>query len=486
MKLLLIAPASGHWQKVGKQQFFNGKTFRFSLLSLLSVAAETPAEVEIQIVDEQIEEIPWNHHYDLVGVTCMTALAPRAYQIADSFRERKIPVVLGGMHPSVLPQEALEHADAVVAGEVEGIWQKVIQDTQAGKLNGVYQRETPCDLHHLKPLPRHLLNRQGYATVHAVHATRGCPHHCNFCSVSAVHGGIQRKRPVEEVLAEVATIPDRHFIFVDDNLTADHEYAHELFAGLVPLGKKWMTQSTLEIVEDPCLVDLAAQAGCRGFFVGLETFSDHNLGLSDKTFNQVSHYREAIAFLHSRGIGVEAGIVFGFDGDDVGVFRKTLDLLDQIHVDLIQVSIFTPLPGTPRFESMQDRLVDRDWEHYDFHQPVFKPLGMSPSDLQAGHDWVTHEFYRPWRIARRLAWRSTLPKGIETLPYAVAMNLAYYGRTLRWQIKGYDPAVHPNGPVSGHFQQGKSSSSWLPQSKGLFPHPINLSTSPKSTKLILR
>ncbi|MBN1268200.1 MAG: B12-binding domain-containing radical SAM protein [Kiritimatiellae bacterium] len=441
MQIILIAPASGKWRHVGRRRLFSGKTFRFSMLSLLSVAAETPPGVDVRIVDEQIEEVPWDADVDLVGITCMTALAPRAYEIAARFRARGIRVVLGGMHPTLFSEEALRHADAVVAGEAEGQWPRVIEDARAGRLKGIYRSETLHDLRGLKPVPRHLLRGKQYATVHAVQATRGCPHGCDFCAVSAFNRQTQRRRPVDEVVAEVQTIPDRFFIFVDDNLTADPEYAKALFTALAPLRKWWITQATLAIADDEALLDLAARAGCKGVFVGLETFSEVNLEGVNKGFNKVDDYRQKIARLHAHGIAVEAGIVFGFDGDRPEVFARTLKMLDDLEIDVIQVSIFTPLPGTRRFEAMQARLTDRDWAHYDFHSVVFQPAGMDAASLQAGHDWVTREFYRPWRILRRL-WRHALrPGGVGPLVYLAAINFAYYGRVVRWGIRGCNPAA---------------------------------------------
>lgn len=438
MNILLIAPSSGQWRQAGRARVFHGKTFRFSLLSLLSVAAETPEGYSVRIVDEQFDEIPWEADTGLVGITCMTALAPRAYEIADEFRRRGRPVVLGGMHPTFCREEALRHADAVVAGEAEGIWAQVVEDAQNGSLQGVYQCAAACDLRGLKRPPYHLLKRGGYST-YPVLATRGCPHRCAFCSVSAFNQGVQRKRPVGEVVAEVAALPSRSFLFVDDNLTADREYAIELFQALTPLGKTWITQSSLQIAEDTELVEWQARAGCVGVFVGLETFSERNLEGVNKGFNKVDEYREAVRVLHGNGIGVEAGIVFGFDGDDAGVFARTLAMLDDLQIDLIQTSIFTPLPGTPLMESMRDRIVDRNWAHYDFHHVVFEPKGMSAESLQAGHDWVTREFYRPHRIARRLARQVAHPRGWRSFPFAAAINAAYYGRIRQWHVEGWNP-----------------------------------------------
>ncbi len=443
MNILLIAPASGKWNQVGHARIFNGKIFRFSLMSLLSVAAETPTEHTIRIIDEQIDAIPWNEPFDLVGITCMTALAPRAYFIADRFRQRGVPVVLGGMHPTFCPEEALDHADSVVLGEAEGIWHTVLLDAQNGNLQTTYQRQTPFSMNHLQMPPYHLLQPGRYSTF-PVEATRGCPHRCAFCAVSAFHQGIHRKRPIPEIIAQISAIPSHSFIFVDDNLTADPDYAKQLFMELIPLKKQWITQSSLKITENEDLVRLAAEAGCRGLFVGLETFSEGNLQSMHKTCNQVDAYREAIQILHKHGIGVEAGIVFGFDNDDSTVFTRTLAMIDDLQIDMAQISIFTPLPGTPQWDIFQNRIFDRDWAHFDFHHCVFQPSKMSPKTLQEGHDWITHEFYQPWRIARRLARQTTHPRLWKSLPVALALNAAYFGRIYRWNIRGTNPATQWN------------------------------------------
>jgi radical SAM superfamily enzyme YgiQ (UPF0313 family) len=434
MKILLIAPASGRWHGVARRRLCSGRTFRFSLLSLLTVAAETPTSDEVTIIDEQVEPVPGDLRPDLVGITAMTAAAPRAYALADGFRRRGVPVVLGGMHPTFLPDEALAHADAVCAGEAEGVWPSIVEDARRSRLGGVYRAPGPIDLTHLRPPPRHLLRRRHYGTVQAVQATRGCPHACSFCSVSAFHGGRIRRRPVPDVVHEVARLPGRFVLFVDDNLTADRDYLRELLLGLRPLGKQWMTQSTLALTDDEPLVALAAEAGCLGLFVGLETFSEPSLDASGKSFHRAREYEDRVCLLHAHGIGVEAGVVFGFPGDGPDVFRATVERLDEIAVDAVQISVLTPLPGTPLFEQLGPRIVERDWERYDYHHAVFEPRGMSPAVLQAGHDWATREFYRPWRITRRLARMARRPRGLRVMPYAVAVNAAYWGRVRSWQI----------------------------------------------------
>jgi radical SAM superfamily enzyme YgiQ (UPF0313 family) len=444
MNILLIAPSSGHWQQVARRHLFTGKTFRFSLLGLLSVAAETPAEHRVRIVDEQVEPIPFDAEVDLVGIGFMTALAPRAYEISQQFRARGIPVVFGGMHPTLCPDEAGLQADAIVLGDAEGIWPQVVADVAAGTLQACYQAPERADLRGLKVPPRELLDSDQYATTYAVQATRGCPHGCDFCAVSAFHHACQKQRPVEDVVAEVARIPDRFFLFVDDNLTADREYAARLFAALAPLRKHWVTQSTLGIADDPDFCRQAAAAGCVGLFVGMETFREENLEGVNKTCHKVEQYRRSVDVLHACGIGVEAGIVFGFDGDRTDVFAATLQRLEELAIDAAQISILTPLPGTPAHERMGDRLLTRDWSQYDFHHAVFRPAGMTATQLKQGHDWITREFYRPWRIARRVLRHLRRPNGIHTAKYVLGLNAAYWGRIRSWGIRGVDPARQPN------------------------------------------
>jgi len=440
MNILLIAPASGYWHHVGQRKYFNGKTFRFSMLSLLAVAAESPPDVSLRIIDEQIDEIPWDDPFDLIGITCMTAAAPRAYEIADRYRKRCIPVVLGGMHPTFCPEEASIHADAVVLGEAEGLWPEVVSDVRNRCLKPIYYHDHLPALKGLKHPPRYLLESKKYKTIHAVQATRGCPNLCDFCAVSAFYQATHRKRLVEEVIEEICEIPSKFFIFTDDNLTADKHYASQLFKALIPLRKLWVTQATIAITDDSELVKLASKAGCVGVFIGIETFSEQNLEAVNKGFNRVEKYREAITTLHSYGIGVEAGIVFGFDHDDPYVFEHTLNIMDNLHIDAAQISIFTPLPGTSRYHSMKSRIIDLDWSHYDFHNAVFQPRNMTAQALKDGHDWITHRFYSLGRIIRR-AWRFMWrPKGLSALRFFLSVNLAYYGRVRAWKIKGHNPA----------------------------------------------
>jgi len=438
MKILLISPASGHWRAISERRWFNGKTFRFSMLSLLTVAELSPPDAEILIVDEQIEQIPEHDDFDLVGITAMTAAAPRAYEIASRFRERGVPVVMGGFHATLNPTEALQHVDAVVVGSAFGAWERVVEDLRTGSLGGIY-RGTPNGSIPAT-LPRHLVDKSDYVTVNSTYATLGCKNACRFCSIAAFHKGERHHRRVEDVVSEIASFEERFFLFIDDNLTQDRDYVVELLERLRPLGKKWITQASIEVGEDDELLALMRDAGCIGLFIGLETFNERALDSQDKGFNAPDQYRAAVAKIHRHGMFVEAGIIFGFDTDGPEVFRTTLEMLGRIGIDAIQASILTPLPGTPLFDGMRGRLLDTNWENYDYRHVVFSPRRMTAEELQAGADWVIREFYSPRQILRRSARWIAMPRGLRNLLYPLALNIAYFGRVKSFNIRGHDPA----------------------------------------------
>jgi len=438
MKILLIAPASGRWRGLGRKRLFNGKTFRFSMLSLLSVAALTPDTHVVRLVDEQVEDVPWDEPFDLVGLTVMTATAPRAYEICRRFRARSIPVVVGGFHPTFNADEALAHADAVVVGPAGRAWPALLRDAEAGALARVYRGDPEVEIPFA--LPRHLLNRSRYVSVNTCAATLGCRNRCSFCSVTAFYGGRRYQRDIGAIVEHLRSFDETFFMFIDDNLTQDREYALRLFAAIAPLGKKWATQASVEIADDPDLLAAMRRAGCMGVFVGLESFSESALCSQQKTIRPPRFYKDAVRAFHRHGMVVEAGLIFGFDTDGPDVFEKTLAVLDDIGADAMQASILTPLPGTRLFDEMRDRIVDLDWEHYDYKWAVFEPARMSRQDLMAGLEWINKRFYTPWRIARRLVRWLTLPSGLGTFHVPLLLNVAYWGRQFRFHVRGYNPA----------------------------------------------
>jgi len=438
MKILLISPSSGHWRGLGKKKLFNGKTFRFSMLSLLTVAALTPKHHDIILVDEQIDDIPEDEHFDLVGITAMTATVPRAYEICRMFNKRSIPVVIGGFHPTFNIDEAGEYADVVVAGPAAGAWQQILRDFENRKLKKVYHGDPAQELP--SRLPKHLLKKSAYVSVNTTYATLGCRNECSFCSITSFYKGNRYKRKISEVIAELQSFKERFFMFIDDNLTQDKEYVYELLAEMIPLQKKWVTQASIEISDDPKLLELMRKSGCAGLFIGLESFSENALCSQNKQIKSPQYYKEAVQKIHDHGIFVEAGMIFGFDFDRSSVFEDTLKIVEEVGIDAIQASILTPLPGTRLFEQMAQRIIDYNWEHFDYKRAVFEPMYMSRQDLEAGLEWINKRFYSPLRIARRMIRWIRMPYGWKSLIYPLFLNVAYWGRQFQFGVRGYNPA----------------------------------------------
>ena len=343
MKLLLIQPS--HLLNGGR--VYKPRWPWLPNLTMPTIAALTPPDVKVTIIDEYVQEIDFDAPVDLVGLTAVITQSTRAYQIADQFRRRGVPVVMGGHHASTLPEEALQHCDAVVIGEAEGIWPTVIEDAKRGKLEPLYQMNGYPSLEGL-PKPRlSLLPLHRYCTsFFPIQTTRGCPFHCDFCAVTSFFGGTYRFRPAEEVVEEVKAISSRNIFFVDDNIAANPSRAKELFQALIPLRLRWLSQANLTIANDPELLDLTVKSGCFALFIGLESLSEANLKQVGKTFNRPAEYPEAIRRIQKAGIHIWASFIFGLDDDDETVFERTVRFLEQNRLPMASFFAYVPLPGT--------------------------------------------------------------------------------------------------------------------------------------------
>jgi radical SAM superfamily enzyme YgiQ (UPF0313 family) len=442
MKILLVLPAAPHLRVTADNPRVSRRTMlRFSVLPLTTVAALTPPEHSVALCDENVHPLDFDTDADVVGVSFMTAVAPRAYEIAGEFRRRGKITVAGGYHPTFRPEEAAAHFDAVVVGDAEGLWPQVLADIEFGGGRGIYRHKILPDLA-ATPVPRRDLTApwaRHYATRHAVQTGRGCCHGCRFCSVTAFHRQTCRHRPLDHVLAELRALP-RNFMFVDDNIIADPDYARALFAAMVPLRKRWVSQCSLRIADDPALLALARRAGCVGLFVGLESLSAANLDSVGKSINTERDSNERIRAIRRAGIGVQAAVIVGLDHDGVDVFGRTLRFLQAARVDALQLSILTPLPGTPLFDEFEaaGRIADPDWSHYDFRHVVIAPAGMTARDLQDGADWLYAQFYRLDRIVVRTLRGLWLAGPLPAL-FCWRLNLTYRYDNRREGIVGRNP-----------------------------------------------
>ena len=371
------------------------KRFQLPSQSLQLVAAVTPPDWELVFADELHEEVPFGEHFDLVAITAMTHQATRAYQIADRFRAQGIPVVLGGIHPTVLPDEALLHADAVVVGEAEPVWGNLLNDLLAGRLRTLYQSPFPSGTRlDLQWARREILAGKKYLTTQTLQASRGCPYDCPFCTVTLHFGRTFRYRDPEDVLAELRTFSGRLVVFLDDNILGDPERARPILKGMAGMGLRWGGQSNLRFAEDPELVRLVAASGCCGIFVGIETSS--GLHANHPKSGSRHSTAELVKRIRDAGIVVEASIIFGFDDHDEGIFEETIRFLENCAPSLSTFNVLTPYPGTAVYRQFEEegRLLHKEWQRYDHSQVVFQPRRMSAERL-----------YRGWLEARQEAYR---------------------------------------------------------------------------------
>ncbi|KAA0895474.1 B12-binding domain-containing radical SAM protein [Oryzomonas rubra] len=434
-RLLLIYPAT---EKLGWV-----RRFQLPSLSLKQVAAATPPEWEVLLADEIHEDIPFDGQFDLVGITAMTHQAVRAYEIADRFRLRGIPVVLGGIHPTVLPEEALQHADAVVIGEAEPVWAQLLSDLQAGRMAPRYRSIPHGDLLEIPWSRRDFLAGRTYLTTQTIQASRGCPYDCPFCTVTPYFGRTFRYRDPDDILAELRTFDRKLTIFLDDNILGDPERAKPILRGMAGLGLRWGGQANLRFAEDPELVSLLAQSGCIGIFVGIESVAGPQAN-HPKTGSRFSQ-ADLIKRVRDTGIVLEASMIFGFDDHDESVFETTVRYLEECAPSIPTFHILTPYPGTALFEQFdrEGRMLHKEWQHYDHNQVVFRPKLMTPEQL-----------YRGWRAARRevYRWPSVLSRVMQGNGKLV--NLAY-NVLRRGGVYGDEEVVYPPKGSGGPLGNGQ-------------------------------
>ena len=417
-RLLLILPAL---QQLHDCQFRLIKYSRFPPLSLLTIAGLTPPDRwEIIVRDEHVESSEVSGHVDLVGIQTYISSSGRAYELADRWRRRGAKVVLGGLHPTSLPDEAAGHADAVCTGPAETVWGQILDDFEHGRLREVYhgRREGSAAL---VPIPRRdLMNPRAYLIRHTMVTSRGCPHSCDFCYKTSFWGPrYYEARPIAQIERELATVDDGLVFFLDDNLLANRRHARALFEVLRGSGIVWQAAASLDVAGDPGYLEEAYEAGCRSLFVGFESLSPENMRGNNKRVNAATDYAEACRRFHDAGIMINGSFMFGFDCDTADVFDRTVRFAIESKILTATFHVLTPLPGTRAFSRLdaEGRLLHRNWAYYDTDHAVFRPRRMTPDQLEAGHKRAYREFLTYGSILRRSLG---LPGALKRVAYNVA------------------------------------------------------------------
>ena len=396
MKILLISPAVSKLKRTVKE-------LMMPQLGLYILEGLTPENHEVRIIEEEVQSIDFNEDCDLVGISCMTANAPRAYEVAAGFKEQGKPVVLGGVHPTILPDEALLHADSVVIGEAEGVWETLLEDFAAGRLNKRYHDPAPDLTRYVKKDFTKIIKKRLFSIV-PVMTTRGCPYNCDFCCVSNLFGKTIRHIPVENVVKDIQNSGSRNFMFLDDNIIGHPKYAKELFRALIPLKIKWVGQASISFLKETELLQLAADSGCRILFIGLESVNEMQCKTLKKSLKDNEELKQTIRKIKKMGILIHASMIFGFDSDTKKVFRETVKFLIKAKISTVSFNILTPYPGTKTYNELKraGRLMTDNWKYYDHNTVVFKPKNMTPLELQIGKIMARTKFYRKISFLLRL------------------------------------------------------------------------------------
>lgn len=373
-------------------------------LAFAVLAAQTPPDIELTLWDERIESIDWHVNVDLVGISVETYTASRSYAIADRYRAKGIPVILGGFHPAFAPEEAALHADSLALGPAEALWPQIIADFQSGHLQQRYQHHSLSSVADLR-FDRSIFHGKRYLPLLPVQYGRGCRFRCEFCSVAAFYPHVQY-RPVEAVIDEIKQSRSRMLFFIDDNLFSDSDAAVALFKALIPLKVRWACQTSLDVAHHPEILDLMVTSGCFCVLVGLETLNKENLVQMKNAWNLCSQYDILLNEFSRRGLMIYATYVFGYDADTPDTFDTVLQYSLQQRFFLANFNPLTPMPGTALYQRLlnENRLLHKTWwldPDFRYGSAIFRPKNMTPEELTAGCFWIRRQFNTHGSIIRR-------------------------------------------------------------------------------------
>jgi radical SAM superfamily enzyme YgiQ (UPF0313 family) len=406
MRLTIIHPCIG--RKPGQKYI---RTWQMEALPAATLAGLTPKDVQIRFYDDRMEKIPFDEATDLVAISVETYTAKRAYQIATEFRKRHVPVVMGGFHATLCPDEVSQYAEAVVCGEAEALWPRVIDDARHGCLEKIYRQSGRPSLAGLKP-DRSIFKGKSYLPIGLIEAGRGCHFKCDFCAVQTVFNSTQTRRPIDAIIAEIEQVKHERklFFFVDDNITSNLEGAKDFFRALIPLKVRWVSQSSINAAHDEEFLDLLVRSGCQGVLIGFESLNPANLKDMNKAFNTMrGGFDKALANLRRHHVRVYGTFIFGYDRDTPGSFAETVDFAKEHALYIAAFNHLTPFPGTPLYSRLQSegRLLYENWwldERYSYNRIPFRPRGMTPELLQRNCLEARRNFY---------SWPSIFQRGFD-------------------------------------------------------------------------
>jgi len=452
MKLLLINPQNKH-----RRGFSLSVTSRYPPLSLGIIAALTPEHWDVELLDENFDQFEGakDKNADLVGITAFTSNVYRAYEIANYYVKQGVPVVLGGIHATMMPEEAARHVDTVFKGEAEDMWPQVIKDFENGDLKSIYEGGQPS-LDNL-PVARHDLFHPDYI-FSSIQTTRGCPYKCDFCSVHAFNGTKHRLRPINNILDKIEQLDEDKLLgIIDDNFygysTKSKNHTYELLEGMIARGikKDWFIQASFNIADDPKFLKLAAQAGCREVLIGVESDNPDQLKQANKALNariKPEKFKKKFKRIQKHGIAVLGAFIFGLDGDTQADLFRRLRFIQKSGVDIVQATVLTPYPGTALYDRMKaaNRILrnnfPEDWQHYHAEETVYYPDKMSPETLE-------HTMYIIWhKLYNKTTMRMRFIKSLMRLKKYTPAFWSYYGnwqyRRIVFEKGGYNPDIHPD------------------------------------------
>ena len=404
MKILII---ENFWLSERKLSLFEKLLLNtFSILPTLfarQLAAITPKKHIVKIVDERYSNINFDEKYDIVLINFNLSSIPRAYELANIFKGKKVLVVFSGWYPSVNPKDALAHANSVLIGKNEFAWLELLKDFENGKLKQIYG---PKKFDNSIKIPPANIKIPGLVITGAIEATRGCPFKCEFCPESNLPGGEEfYKRPIDEVIDEIKSISQKTIIFYDNSMTIDVNYTKELFKKMIDLKKRFFCNgNSNSLANDLELVKLSKKAGCISWLIGFESVSQETIDYIGKTSNKVKEYKKAVENIHNNNMAVIGSFMFGFDTDKIEVFEQTLKMINELKIDVADFCILTPFPGTPIYEKFEEekRILTKDWSKYTMKNVVFKPKNMSPEELLFGVKKLYKNYYSTPNTLKRI------------------------------------------------------------------------------------